>query len=380
MATYVSPLSGRPLVADTSHSLADGEGERWPVVDGIAYLRVGREALVATVLERLDAGDRRGALIRLLADQDDWWSGPPADPQRLGALVDGAGHISFRAAMDLLSFGRVGDYFAHRWSDPTYLAALALMEAHWCEPSTAFELACGAGHYLRELVRRGVACAGADVVFAKLWLARHWIAGPDVELACFDAATPWPIASDDFDLVLCHDALYFLEPKSEIVARLRGLAAAGGLLAIAHVHNRGYPNLSPGAAVTGAELAGLFPGAIVYDDAELTRALVERRAPRPASWASLGQAEAFSLVESEHPTPRALVEGLTVPPPDADLVRNPLYGADDRVVWPSERYREEYARRATYPLRSNAPERARRTASTEPMARSRELVDLPERW
>ncbi len=375
-----SPVSGRALAYDAAHSLCDGAGERWPMVDGIAFLRTGREALVREALAALDAGDREGALVHLLADQDDWWTGPAADPERLRALVRDADRLTFREAMDHLGLGRVGDYFAHRWSDPTYLAGLALLEAHGAEFSEAFELACGAGHHLRELHRRGVPCTGADVVFAKLWLARRWVCGDGPELVCFDASAPWPVAGRRFGLVLCCDAFYFLEPKAEIAARLRALTADDGLLAVAHVHNRDAPNLSAGAAVTGAELGALFPGAVAYDDAELTRALAEARAPRPAAWDALGDVEAFSLVLGDDAAPRPVLAGLALPPPEAELRRNPLYGDDDRIAWPSDRYRDEYAPRATYPLRSEAPRHARRTPATEALARSRELLDLPERW
>ena len=380
-----SPVSSLPLRQDTPHSLSDDAGGRWPLVDGIAYLRVGREPLVRDALAALDAGDRETALVRLLADQDDWWTGPAADPDRLRELVRDADRLSFREAMAHLGLGRVGDYFAHRWSDPTYLAGLALLEAHWAEPSEAFELACGAGHHLRELDRRGVPCTGADVVFAKLWLARRWVCGDGPELVCFDAAAPWPISRPAtgrrFGLVLCHDAFYFLEPKAEIAARLRALTADDGLLAVAHVHNRDAANLSAGAAVTGAELAVLFPGATAYDDAELTAALAQARAPRPvAAWDAPAAFEAFSLVVGDDAPPRPVVAGLALPPPEADLRKNPLYGEDDRIAWPSDRYREEYGPRATYPLHSQAPRRATRTPAVEAMARSRELVDLPERW
>ena len=379
--SWVSPVSGRPLQADTPHSVSDGAGERWPVADGIAFLRVGREALARAALEALDAGDREGALVLLLADQDDWWTGPAPDPERLRALVRDAERLTFREAMDHLALGRVGDYFAHRWSDPTYLAGLALLEAHWAEPSEAFELACGAGHHLRELDRRGVPCTGADVVFAKLWLARRWVCGDGPELVCFDAAAPWPTAGRRFGLALCHDAFYFLEPKAEIAARLREVTTDDGLLAVAHVHNRNAANLSAGAAVTGAELAGLFPGAVVYDDAELTAALAQARAPRPAAgWEATVPFEAFSLVVGDDASPRPVLAGLALPPPESALVKNPLYGEDDRIAWPSDRYREEYAGRATYPLHSQAPRRAVRTPAVEALARTRELVDLPARW
>ena len=105
---------------------------------------------------------------------------------------------------------------------PTFLAGLALIEAHWRPTRTAFELACGIGHYGRDLARRGIAVTGADVVFAKLWLARHWVVPAETRLICFDAAAPWPVAEERFDLVFCHDAFYFLEPKAEILAAFEG--------------------------------------------------------------------------------------------------------------------------------------------------------------
>ena len=77
---YRSPESGLALKRDTAHSLRDEAGARWPVVDAIAYLRTGRRPLIAQALARLDEGDREGGLAILLADQDDWWTGPPADP------------------------------------------------------------------------------------------------------------------------------------------------------------------------------------------------------------------------------------------------------------------------------------------------------------
>jgi len=168
----VSPITGAPLAPDTPHSLA-ADGERWPVVEGIPYLRVGRDGLVRDVLAMLDAGCRDDALVRLLADQDDWWTGPPADEAALRRLVRDRNALNLREAADLLGWGRVGDYFVHRWTDPTYLAGLALLEAHWTAPQRVFELTCGIGRFLRELQNRGCAVGGGDVVFAKLWVAQN---------------------------------------------------------------------------------------------------------------------------------------------------------------------------------------------------------------
>ena len=376
----MSPLSGRPLAADTPHSLAGRDGERWPVVDGIAYLRTGRQELVAAVLALLDEGRPAEALSRLLADQDDWWHGETADPAQIARLVADRASLGFREALTLIGFGRVGDYFAHRWSDPTYLAGLALLEAHWNAPDRVFELACGTGAYLRELSLRGIACSGGDVVFAKLWLARHWVVEPEVELVCFDAASPWPIVGRQHDLVLCHDAFYFLEPKADIATRLREATAPTGLLALAHVHNAERANLSSGAAVTVKELARLFPGATFYDDCELTQALAEARAPVPQSPDALRDVEAISLMKGDAGAPRLVRAGLALPLAGAALRKNPLYGDDGIIRWPSERYRDEYATHATYPMHSSAPRAARRDTDTETSARRRELVDLPERW
>ena len=407
-----SPASGELLAADTPHSLREASGRRWPVIDGIAFLRVGREALARDALACLDAGDAEGALVLLLADQDDWWTGPQPAPDDLRHLVRDRDRLSLRDAMALLAFGRVGDYFAHRWSDPTFLAGLGLLEAHWRPAASAFELACGIGHFGRELLGRGVAYTGADVVFAKLWLARWWVLDPGTPLVCFDAAQPWPVADQSFDLALCQDAFYFLEPKTTILAGLRGLVAPNGWMAVGHIHNRGADNLSAGAALEASDVAALFPDGVVYDDAELTRALIESRAPRPEHPEALRHVEAFSVAAGPGlvRSPRALTGGLAMPPRDAPLRLNPLFrdlahgapsfdsgpsapaqdgGAvrdlwapaqDEKaweVAWPSERYRAEYEARATYPLHFSVPDTPDGMAAA---IRCRALVALPERW
>ncbi len=391
----LSPLTQAALHPDGPHLLRDADGRQWPVIDGIPYLRVGRDALVAEAVDHLKSGDHEGALVLLLADQDDWWTGAKPDPLAIHELVGARDRVGLRDAMNALAFGRVGDYFAHRWSDPTFLAGLALIEAHWRPTRTAFELACGIGHYGRDLSRRGVAVTGADVVFAKLWLARHWVVPAETRLICFDAAAPWPVAEERFDLVFCHDAFYFLEPKAEILAGLRALAGPGGRLAVGHVHNSAADNLSSGHAVSAADMARLFPDATLYDDAELTRALVERRPPRSAPLAELAEVEAFSIEDTTSDRLAAdLSGGMTMPVPDAALRLNPLFkpqGSGMAIEWPSPRYQTEYEPRTTLPpalttaeaerLAATVSRRAGREAiGIEDAIRRRILVDLPERW
>lgn len=366
-----SPLTGRPLQADTPHSLA-APGERWPVVDGIPYLRTESEGLVRVALDHLDAGCPDDALVALLTDQDAWWTGPATDLSELKTLVRDRDRLSLRDAMALLRLGPVADYFAYRWSDPTYLAGLALVEAHWTAPGQAFELACGIGHYLRELTAHGVACTGADVVFAKCWLAKHWVA-PEADYVVFDAAGAWPVAGRRFDLVMCHDAFYFLPDQPRIAAALRDLTAPGGVMAVSHVHNSGVTNGAKGPARPAEEWAALFPAATVYDERTLLSALMTETIPTPTGWAPDPGIEAWSLVEGSG-SPRAISGGLAMPAEEARLRRNPLLG-DGTVAWPSERYRDEYAAGCFWAM----------TDDTLPFApptdgRLRRLVDLPERW
>lgn len=377
--TWRSPTSGAPLHHDTSHSLA-GDGRRWPVIDGVPFLRVGREALAADAVAALDAGDRTAALSLLLADQDDWARTPPPEPEALGELIANAHRLSFRAAMDLLALGGVATYFAHRWSDPTFMAGLALVEAHRGAAATAFEIACGAGHHLRALQQAGVTASGGDVVFAKLWLARHWVA-PSAGLVCFDASWPWPAADASADLVTCHDALYFLPEKPFVAAEMMRVAGSRGTVLVSHAHNRLVDNLSAGEPCSPSEYATLFGSPRLYDDRELTRALVEARPPRPADPSVLDDAAAVALAVGAQPT-AAVTGGVAVPQPGARLMRNPLYDDDGRIVWPSPRYAEEYGPLATYPMTTDLPTTAVMSddRSVVASARRRALLDLPLRW
>lgn len=386
MSVLRSPTTGLPLRPEGADTLTDGR-ERWPVLDGIPYLRTGRDALVTAVLADLDRGDRDSALVRFLSDQDDWWDGAAPPEADLRTIVRERERLTLRDAMRLLAYGRVGDYFAHRWSDPTYLAGLALLDAHWSAPRSAFELACGIGHYLRDLAREGVRVTGADVVFSKLWLARHWVVGPAAELLCFDARSPWPIAEARVDLCLCQDAFYFLEPKAEILRSLRAMST--GRLAIGHIHNRDAANLSAGHGVSADEIAKFFPRAVVYDDDELTRAARDGRVPVPAAPDTLRDVEAFALVEGHAGPTRAAAGPLLRAHHDGRIRRNPLYGGEGagteptvgaEIAWPSERYRAEYAPRATYRTRTALPARPSPGEWSSEQMRRREVVDLPERW
>ncbi len=369
-----SPTSGRPLVADTPHSLSDGT-ERWPVVEDIPFLRLNREALIGGALAALDQGDDFSATMILLADQDDWArSKPPSIDARRSVLRQG-GALSFRAAMDLLAFGPVGTYFAHRWSDPTFLSGLGLAEAHRA-PGSVFELACGAGHFLREFARSYSMVAGGDVVFAKLWLARRYVA-PTARLICFDAAMSWPFADAAFGTVFCHDAFYFLPEKPHVAREMRRVSA--GPVLVGHAHNALVDNLSSGNPLSPGGYAALFGTPVLYDDRELTAALVEARIPRSMSVDVLADAPAVSLACAAG-LPRAIEAGVAIPEPGTPVRRNPLYGMT-AIRWPSERYEQEYASLVTYPTTPHGPTEAiAGDPAVADLVRRRVLLDLPEQW
>lgn len=367
----VSPVTGQTLAYDTLHSLA-APGERWPVVDGIPYLRVDSEGLAAVALDHLDAGCPDDALIALLTDQDAWWTGPATNLTELTRLVRERDTLSLREAMALLRLGPVADYFAYRWSDPTFLAGLALLEMHATPTGVAFELACGIGHYLRELTRRGIECLGADVVFAKCWLAKNWVA-PGAHYVVFDAAAQWPVVHTRFGLVMCHDAFYFLPDQTEVAARLRNALTEGGTLAISHLHNSEHAGGAMGPALSASGWAALFPDAQVYDERALLVALLGGTVAAPSGWTPEPSVEAWSLVEGAGP-PRPIARGLAIPPAGAVLRRNPLLGDDGSVRWPSKRYQDEYAAGCFWAGPAGA------SPFNADDVRLRRLVDLPERW
>ena len=369
-----SPVTGRALTR--TGDVLSAEGERWPVVDDIAFLRADRRALADGAVACLDAGDRDGALVLLLGDQDGWArTAPPSEAARR-ELVAGRDVLSFREAMELLAFGPVATYFAHRWSDPTFLSGLGLAQSYWGAPRTVLELACGAGHFLRAFHGQAQEVIGGDLVFAKLWLARHWVA-PSATLVCFDAAAPWPFVDRMADLLFCHDAFYFLPDKREVAAEMLRVATR---LLVGHMHNALVDNLSAGEPLEPATYAAMFPAPDLFDDRELAAAVLDGGIPRKATLHELADAPAVALaVGTGAPGPAA--GPLTTPAAGVTLRRNPLY-RDGTICWPSERYAVEYGALATYPASTDAPDTALagQSDAIDALARRRVLVDLPERW
>lgn len=379
-----SPFSGKFLRRDSAHSLTDGE-RRFPLIEEIPFLRANRDELIEMTLRKLDSGFEKDALVLLLCDQDDWARIDAPTSENLESLFENE-DLNLRVAMRHLKYGAVADYFAFRWSDPTFLSGLKLLETHLSsDAETVFELACGIGHFLREFEKNGVFASGADVVFSKLWLARKFVA-PDAKLICFDANFDFPFAGKSFDAAFCHDAFYFLPEKKRVAGELK--RTTSGAILIGHAHNKNAANFSSGAAVSSREYADLFENSHLYDDAELTASFIENRSPEISQIKNLEKTEAVSLAfnaargnvfkfseNREHPRVNPL-----------------LLDGENRVrrepQFPSERYRNEYAALSNY-LNLSASEAEKlqnfeieklSESEIENFTRRRILLDLPDKW
>jgi SAM-dependent methyltransferase len=380
VTALLSPTTGRSLFADRPGSLTDGV-ERWPVVAGIPYLRTGRDDLKATVLAAIDRGDERTSLALLLRDQDDWARIPPPSLDESFRLVDEIDTLSLRQAMERLNFGPVAHYFAHRWSAPTFLSALGLLETHWTDPPLVLELACGIGQILREVAGHGVAVAGIDVVFSKLWLARHFVV-PHAPLICADVTAGLPLELPRGSTILCHDAFYFMPEQERIAESLMEAAGQHGGVLIGHAHNIRFEHGIAGRPRTPEEYASLFPGCRLYDDAELAHG------PAPARTSEdLAAVEAISIVWSAAGAYDTRPIDLHLPPAGSLLRLNPLLVRDGnrlKPVWPMPAFAREYAA-ATY-LETDMPREDLLSGTvggnslTDDLARRRILLNLPERW
>ena len=430
MTDLRDPLTLAPLTRRAVGVCAVWEGgsRAWPEVDGIPYLRVGRDELADRVVARVEAGDEAAARAELLRDQDDFARQPPPTLEEAKAISRDE-PATFREAMRRLEYGSVAHYFAHRTSTPTFLSGLALL-AFAGLGVRVLEVCCGAGHFLRYLSQRSVhgtawmddlrpgdpmrhvdlsirGC-GADVVWSKLWLARRYLDVPSDLVACDAVAAPLPLADNAFDIGFCHDAIYFLPEKETFLGELRRLS--GGLL-IGHAHNRlaDHGDVA-GTPLSPTEYAAIAaPEARFSDDAHAARVVAGlARHPGPfVAEDNLGsqpreqadqfdRSEAIAWVEFNRDDRSGRGEplgdvGFSAMHPYRTLRLNPLLvERDGQLVpdWPEERFAVEYADAdyLTGPIptdqqiaRAEAGDWADDPAMRDFVAR-RTFIDLPERW
>ncbi|MFE9561185.1 class I SAM-dependent methyltransferase [Streptomyces sp. NPDC006487] len=385
-----SPSTGGELHWAEPYVLTDGES-LWPCLEGIPYLRLGRDSLRAAAVAAIRAGDLPGALAMLLCDRKDDTI-PPADPAAVRALVDGAGTAA--EAMAALGYGGLAPYFLHRWCQPTYLSGLALLEEHAPAGGTLFEVGCGAGHFLRTWLERSGPAIGSDLVFSHLWLARVFVA-PQAHLVCFDAEGSFPIADGSAEVALSHDSFHYFRDKKHVLDELLRIGGTGPVL-LGHVHNASHDNFSAGLPLPTDGYTATVDPDLCYDDAALTTAALDGRAASPQSAEGLREVAALAFACRTTGSPAAPgkptdpVPGrLTGPLPGRPLTVNPLLG-DDGPRWPDEKFAREFTDGWSYLRDLARPDEATVTAARaglvgrDPevarLAARRVFLDLPESW
>lgn len=125
--------------------------------------------------------------------------------------------------------------FAHRYA---YAHRLA-------EGRRVLEVACGSASGLDYVAQGAAQVVGLDYTSGVLYFARQ-----DTHMPLVQAdAQQIPIVAASFDLVLCFEAIYYLEDYRAFLAECRRVLAPGGTLLICH-SNPDWPNFAPGPLTT----------------------------------------------------------------------------------------------------------------------------------
>jgi SAM-dependent methyltransferase/uncharacterized protein YbaR (Trm112 family) len=119
-------------------------------------------------------------------------------------------------------------YFLTKFSQPRFIASLALASVLRGDEGPVLDVACGFGHLIHHLAVRpqGIEAVGVDRNFFQLWVGRRFIAR-SAAFVCADAALPLPFASDAFSASLCSDAFHLLPEQRTSLLELRRCARAG---------------------------------------------------------------------------------------------------------------------------------------------------------
>jgi uncharacterized protein YbaR (Trm112 family)/SAM-dependent methyltransferase len=228
----------------------------YPVVDGIPFVQAGPMARKA--IAHINAGRGERALVMLLGASN-------IEVDRLAPLLRDDPSVTFRDALELLSRDAEGMYLLYRFSDPTYLASRALLDAvgqdERCFARRVLDVGGGTGHLTRTLcaMADGRTVVLADITFWKTWLARRYVA-PECQPVCCDANASLPFADDAFSLAFCSDAFHYVWARRSLATEMTRLAGEHGVVMLAHLHNALVENPSAGMPLDPAGYRRLFRG------------------------------------------------------------------------------------------------------------------------
>lgn len=369
----------------------------FPVVDGIPVLHLQPGAAAAR--ERIEAGEPTQARDVLLGLETD------AQRERFHAVAD-ARDGTFREALEALGDQLEAQYLYHRFSDPTFVVADAVLRAVGAaalrQGGRAIDVCGGAGHLTRALLPLSAEPPVlADLYYPKIWLACRYTA-PGVAPVCCDGNAPLPFARGAFALAACSDALMYVWMKRLLVSEMcRAVdGAASATVLITHAHNQLVWSPSHGQGLTAAGYRHLFEagGAVAFGESTLFSQVVETAAldlSRGATDEALAGEAALTLVSSRVPgvCARHPLAAPTVPVGEWRV--NPLYDTSSgegrltgRLRFPSADYESEYAASRAYLPENVEIELAALRAlqqgdaghGLDELIRRRVVLDLPTRY
>ena len=308
----------------------------FPVVAGIPVMMADERTQQALDALEADRGDE--ALLGLLGLSDDW-----ARRDRFHALTT-QDSTTYRDVLELLCTDAEGTYFLYRFTDPTFVAAEALLRAigqqPWPVQGRMLDLCGGSGHLTRVLSGLRPTEVGdlvpstvlADAHFWKLWLAKRFVA-PSSGQVCCDANSPLPFAPGTFSTVVLADAFPYIWHKRLCADEMMRVAEPDGVVLMPHLHSALGDNISAGDTLTPGGYQDLFAPhqPRLFSDARLLDEVLEHQVVDLAQGRSpieLGTESALTLVAC----PRAdCFRRYAVPDPAevrGELMVNPLYDVE----------------------------------------------------
>jgi len=361
------PYCGSPLgvvesdaLVQDGHEIVQGvlgcECCAYPVLDGIPIL-IADDA-TRQAMHTLEAGGAEDALMGVLGG-----SGSAAPPELLRGLVRGEVE-TYQEALSLLCGDAEGTWFLHHFSDPTYVAAEALLRAiaqdGWPVRGRMLDLCGGAGHLARVLHTLSGRDGGgapdtvlADLHYWKLWLARRYTAS-EVASVCCDANHPLPFTEETFSLVLLLDAFPYVWHKRLLADEMMRLAGDGGIVVMPHLHSASGENFSAGDTLTPAAYQRLFArlGARLFSDRRILDDVLDRRVvdlSHDVTPEGLGDEGSLTLIATRR---SELYRRYELRPPrgiDGEVAVNPLYRIEKRggasiltLEFPTPEYEAEF--------------------------------------
>ncbi len=369
----------------------------FPVIAGIPVLLADEATRAA--MHALERGARDEALATVL-------DVPRADAAALARAAEAAA-LTYRDAIATLAPDAEGTYFLHRFSDPTFVAAEALVRVLSAgSPARGpwLDLCGGTGHLAHGLAGAGEGPGRAETVIADLYFWKLWLAtrvtAPAADAVCCSADAPLPFANDRFSMVVLMDAFPYIWHKRLCADEMMRVAHPDGVIALPHLHSSEGENYAAGDPLSPSAYRGLFApfDPALFSDARLLDGLLDDACVDLAderSPAQLRREPTLTLVAGRQPGIRRRAPAPTPAGVAGVLAVNPLYQVEARdgrsvltLRFPTPEYEQEFGHCRRYlPERLTVDGDVRGRIDPrqlgprcEELRRRRVILDLPPRY